>query len=106
MMRGLAAGIGARSLGICGTVGGISRMSWEIALRLAPPRVDGPELMRNLYSVGVKSFPIIMLTAVFVGAIMVIQSGVYVQKYGADGLLGWGAGFAVLREVSPLLIGL
>lgn len=97
---------GARVLAICSTLGGITLMSLEILRRLIPPRIDRAELMRSLYGVGVKSFPIILLTAVFVGAIMVIQSGIYVEKYGAEGLLGWGAGFAILREVSPLLIGL
>ena len=28
------------------------------------------------------------------------------QRFGAYGLLGWGAGYAVFREVGPILIGL
>lgn len=86
--------------------GGIAMMSWQIVRRLVPPRIDGPELMRNLYGVGVKSFPIIVVTALLVGAIMVLQAGIYVERYGAEGLIGWGAGFAIVREVSPLLIAL
>lgn len=98
--------IGRRTLHLLSLVGSFSRVTFEIIRRLVPPRIDGAELMRNLYNVGVKSFPIIMVTAIFVGAIMVIQSGLFVEKYGAEGLLGWGAGFATVREVSPLLIGL
>ena len=40
------------------------------------------------------------------GGIMVIQSGIFVRRFGAYGLLGFGAGYATLREVGPILIGL
>ncbi len=71
-----------------------------------PPRIDGPELWRNLYKMGVKSLAIVGITALFVGAIMVIQAGVLIRRFGAEGLLGWGAGFATVREVGPILIAL
>src|SRR5688572_31335781 len=37
---------------------------------------------------------------------MVIQSGIFVQRFNATGLVGWAAGYAVFREVGPILIGL
>jgi phospholipid/cholesterol/gamma-HCH transport system permease protein len=37
---------------------------------------------------------------------MVIQAAPIVQRYGAHGLLGWGAGFGTLREIGPLLTAL
>ncbi len=100
------AAVGRLSFAVADAVGGVALMTWEVARRLVPPRIDGSELMRNLYAVGVKSFPIILVTALFVGAIMVIQAGLYVEQYGAEGLLGWGAGFATLREVAPVMIAL
>jgi phospholipid/cholesterol/gamma-HCH transport system permease protein len=69
-------------------------------------RIDWRELVRNLYKMGVISVPIVVLTAFFTGGIMVIQSGIFVRRFGAYGLLGWGAGYAVFREVGPILIGL
>jgi phospholipid/cholesterol/gamma-HCH transport system permease protein len=99
-------GVGAAALSMLHEVGGIGLMSARILWALVPPRMDGPETWLNLYRVGVKSFPIVVVTALFTGAIMVIQSGLYVEQYGAYGLLGWGAGFSVLREVGPIMIGL
>ncbi len=98
--------LGSWFMSLAFDVGGVVLMLWRSVLALLPPRLDGPEMWKNLYQVGVKSFPIVVVTALFTGAIMVIQSGIYVQKYGAEGLLGWGAGFSVLREVGPILIGL
>src|SRR6185503_12739938 len=53
-----------------------------------------------------KSVPIVVLTAFFSGALMMLQAGPFVKKFGATALAGWGAGYAVLREIGPILIGL
>lgn len=87
-------------------VGGAAMLAGRLLHRLAPPRLDGPELWRNLYRMGVRSLPIVGVTALFTGGIMVIQAGVLIRRFGAEGLLGWGAGFATLREVGPILIAL
>jgi phospholipid/cholesterol/gamma-HCH transport system permease protein len=55
---------------------------------------------------GVKSLPIVAVTALFTGAIMVIQAAPLIQRYQAFGLIGWGAGFGTLREIGPLLTAL
>jgi phospholipid/cholesterol/gamma-HCH transport system permease protein len=69
-------------------------------------QVDRAELMRCLYRMGIRSVPIVAVTALFVGGIMVIQAAPIVERYGAHGLLGWGAGFGTLREIAPLLTAL
>ncbi len=68
--------------------------------------VDRAELIRSLYRMGLRSVPIVAVTALFVGGIMVIQAAPIVERYGAHGLLGWGAGFGTLREIAPLLTAL
>lgn len=98
--------IGAGFLDLSETFGGIVLILLRILRALLPPKFDKDETWLNLYKVGVKSYPIVILTALFTGAIMVIQSGQYVKQTGATGLLGWGAGYAVLAEIGPVLIGL
>ena len=98
--------IGQAFLSAAREIGGMVVMTAQILACLIPPRMDGMELWRNLYKVGVKSFPIVVVTALLVGAIMVIQTGALVAEYDAYGLLGWGAGYATLREVGPIMIGL
>jgi phospholipid/cholesterol/gamma-HCH transport system permease protein len=87
-------------------VGGLFVMIWKVIINSAPWKLDKRQVWRNLYRVGVKSFAIVVVTALLTGAIMVIQSGLYIEQYGAQGLLGWGAGYSVLREVGPIMIGL
>jgi phospholipid/cholesterol/gamma-HCH transport system permease protein len=104
----LAHTTGTAFLGIAQTVGAMAVLLARIAVRVfaLPPRLDYPELKRNLYRMAVKSLPIVVVTALFTGAIMVIQAAPIVKRYGAEGLLGWGAGFGTLREVAPLLTAL
>jgi phospholipid/cholesterol/gamma-HCH transport system permease protein len=88
------------------TVGQMGIVASQIVQRLAKVDLDGRELLRNMYKMGVKSLPIVIVTALFTGAIMVVQAAPIVQRYGAHGLLGWGAGFGTLREIGPLLTAL
>lgn len=97
---------GASLLEIAFTVGGMGLLAGKILARVVTLRIDGAEVMRNLYKMGVKSLPIVVVTALFTGAIMVIQAAPLVERFGAYGLLGWGAGFGTLREIAPLLTSL
>src|SRR5260370_20791547 len=91
---------------LAATVGQMGIVAGRIASRLVRMDLDGRELMRNMYKMGVKSLPIVIVTALFTGPIMVVQAAPIVQSYGAQQLLGWGAGFGTLREIGPLLAAL
>lgn len=105
-MSSFLAGTGSSFLEIAETAGGMIILLVRVMARMVPPRVDSRELLKNLYKMGVKSLPIVAVTALFTGAIMVIQAATIVKRYGAEGLLGWGAGFGTLREIAPLLTAL
>src|SRR5579859_3668373 len=104
----VAASTGAAFIKMAETTGGMGVLFGQILSRVFafPPRFDYPELKRNLHKMAVKSLPIVVVTALFTGAIMVIQAAPLVKRVGAEGLLGWGAGFGTLREVAPLLTAL
>ena len=88
------------------TAGGMTLLFAKVLSRLARLQFDRQELMRNLYKMGVKSIPIVIVTSLFTGGIMVIQAAPIVKRYAAQGLLGWAAGFGTLREIGPLLTAL
>jgi phospholipid/cholesterol/gamma-HCH transport system permease protein len=67
---------------------------------------EGRETVRQMKKIGIESLPIVLFTAVFAGIIMIIQSAGLSTKLNMRHLMGWGAGFAILREVGPVLIGL
>ncbi len=109
-MRGLAQAtfgqLGRSYTALAEMAGGSTLLFFRILRAMLPPRFDRDETWRNLYNVGVKSYAIVVVTALFVGAIMVIQTAFYVKRTGATSFLGYGVGFAVFAEIGPILIGL
>ena len=105
-MGSILARLGGEFLGIAQVFGAMGMLLGNICSRAARLQLDFNELVTNLYKMGVKSMPIVVVTALFTGGIMVIQAAPVVERYGAFGLLGWGAGFGTLREVGPLLTAL
>ncbi len=97
---------GAKVIAVARDVGGITTLAAKVLRCLFPPSMDGRELLRNLHKMGNRSVPIVALTAFFVGGIMVIQSGIFVKQFNAGGLVGWGSGYAIFREIGPVLIAL
>lgn len=69
-------------------------------------RADRGELLRSLVLFGYGSLPLALLVAALAGATVVLQSGLWVERLGARALLGWAAGYSVLWEFGPLLLGL
>lgn len=73
---------------------------------LGLPRLERRELTRALVQFGYDSLPLAMATAALAGVIVVLQSGLYIQRFGARAFLGWASGYGVLWEFGPLLLGL
>ncbi len=105
-MNGIPDALGLAFLDVAQTIGAMGVLFGRVVARVAKFDVDGEQLIQNLHKMGVKSLPIIVITALFTGGIMVVQAAPVVERYGAQGLLGWGAGFGTLREVGPLLTAL
>ena len=105
-MRGLALRVGQWFFDVADVVGELALFTVEVLRTALRGRWDGRETWRALYAVGVRSLPIIAVTAWFAGAIAVLQVGSYVVKFRAYEVMGWGFGYSVFREVGPLLVGL
>lgn len=98
--------LGKATIDACRIAGGMGLLFLAVLRSLVPPSFDADETLRQLYKVGVRSLPVVIATAAFTGALMVVQGGNYVRSTGATSLVGWATGTAVLAEVGPVLIGL
>ena len=81
------AALGAFFITTSEVVGGMGVMFGRIISRLVRFAFDRSELLKNLYKMGVKSVPIVVVTALFTGGIMVIQAAPLVQRYSTHDLL-------------------
>ena len=66
----------------------------------------GREYVRALQEFGVASLPLASIVGVVIGAMVVLQTSLYTDRFGARAFLGWAAGYAVLWEFGPLMLGL
>lgn len=70
------------------------------------PRLDRRELGRAVVLYGFDSLALTLGVATLIGSTVVLQAGVYAERFGARQYVGWAAGYAVLWEFGPLLLGL
>jgi phospholipid/cholesterol/gamma-HCH transport system permease protein len=98
--------LGRGSLTIAGEVGGMILVLARTVRALWPPRLDRDETLRAFASFGVASLPVMLATAAFIGMLTVLQSALYVERYGVYDFVGWYTGYVTFREVGPILVGL
>ena len=65
---------------------------------------EAGELLFQMYQVGVRSIPIVLIAGFFVGGIVVIQFEYALGLFGAEAYLGGITTSGLLREVGPVLV--
>lgn len=65
-----------------------------------------PQIVRQLYSVGVMSLPIIVVSGLFVGMVLAFQGYTTLTQFGAESALGTMVSLSLLRELGPVVTAL
>ncbi|HEY2090267.1 MAG TPA: ABC transporter permease [Thermoanaerobaculia bacterium] len=82
------------------------RMLWRtISWGIRPP-FEIKEWMRQMVRLGVDSIPVVFLTAMFTGMVLALQTYNGFQRVHAENFVGSVVALAMLRELSPVLVGL
>lgn len=63
------------------------------------------KVISYIYSLGIKSLPITVITSIFIGLAFTLQIVREFEKFGANYMLGGIVGLAIWRELAPLLTG-
>lgn len=98
--------IGRRSLSVCEAFGRASLMLAGAAVGRPRPIKHFPLLIKQLYSVGVQSMAIIMVSGLFIGMVLSLQGYVVLIDYGAESALGQMVALSLLRELGPVVTAL
>jgi phospholipid/cholesterol/gamma-HCH transport system permease protein len=70
------------------------------------PPFEGRELLKQMQEVGVRSFPVVMITAAFTGMVLALQSFTGFKRFGAETMVGTVVALSMTRELGPVLTGL
>lgn len=65
-----------------------------------------PQVIRQIYTTGVMSLPIIIVSGVFVGMVLAFQGYTTLSQFGAESALGTMVSLSLLRELGPVVTAL
>jgi len=81
-------------------------MMGKVLARMRKPPWFFSHILRQCEKVGVQSLPVALLTAVFTGMVMALQSWVAFHRFGAESMIATVVSLSILRELGPVLVGL
>jgi len=70
------------------------------------PPLEGREILKQMQEVGVRSFPVVIITAAFTGMVLALQSFTGFKRFGAETMVGTVVALSMTRELGPVLTGL
>jgi phospholipid/cholesterol/gamma-HCH transport system permease protein len=70
------------------------------------PPLGLKSIIKQMLEVGVRSLPVVLITAVFTGMVLALQSYTGFKRFGAEGLVGTVVALSMTRELGPVLTAL
>lgn len=106
MLVRFVASLGRRGISTCATFGRAGLMLFHALFGQPAFRKHAPLLVKQLYSVGVLSLLIIMVSGLFIGMVLGLQGYLVLTTYGAETSLGMLVALSLLRELGPVVTAL
>jgi len=84
-------------------IGEYSQMVYEAFVAPFRRRLDRKEIFRQMVEIGVKSVPIVLITGMFTGMVLAMQTAYGLQRFGVKNYVGHITGLSFVRELGPVL---
>ena len=98
--------IGRTVLRIFEEFGNCFSMLGRVAFWGVRPPYDVPELFRQMVRVGFDSIPVVLVTTLFTGMVLALQTFNGFARFHAENLVGSVVALSLTRELSPVLTAL
>ena len=82
------------------------RMLWRTIVWAVRPPWEVQSWLRQMVRVGVESVPVVFLTTMFTGMVFALETYTGFHRVHAENYVGSAVALAMLRELSPVLVGL
>jgi len=100
------ASIGGLTEGIFMHIGLYAATLGQSIRRMASRPWHARMFVQQAEEVGVQSLPVVLLTALFTGMVLALQSYIVFHRFAAESLTGLVVSMSVVRELGPVLVGL
>lgn len=97
--------VGKKVISFLSYIGGMVILSKHTLVSIFSGSVSFKTIIEQMSWLGVKSFPVTSITAVFVGMVFALQIVSEFSKLGAVKMVGGIVGLALWRELAPMLTG-
>src|SRR5215203_227245 len=87
-------------------MGRLVQMAGRVFAWTPRPPYDWRELFRQMIKVGVSSVPVVLLTALFTGMVLALQTFTVLSRFNAESFVGSLVALSMVRELSAVLTGL
>ncbi len=87
-------------------IGQLTRFNFRFFKEVFVPRYELRELLKQAYSIGYKSFPLIAITGFIMGLVMTVQSRPTLAEFGAESWLPSMVAISMIREIGPVITAL
>jgi phospholipid/cholesterol/gamma-HCH transport system permease protein len=87
-------------------VAAMSAFAFRFFREVVRPRYEVREIVKQSYSIGYKSFPLIAFTGFIMGLVMTIQSRPTMAGFGAESWLPAMVAISIIREIGPVITAL
>jgi phospholipid/cholesterol/gamma-HCH transport system permease protein len=105
-MTRLLEAIGRTVIRVFEDVGGFFSMLGRVAFWAVRPPYDIQELMRQMVRVGFDSIPVVLVTTLFTGMVLALQTFNGFARFHAENLVGSVVALSLTRELAPVLTAL
>jgi len=110
---GAATGLSARVaafgewiLEVIDRCGDFTLLAFATLRAAARPRFPVLETVRQMEAIGARSTTIVLITALFTGMVLALQTGIALARFGAKPYVGSVVGLSLARELGPVLTAL
>jgi len=95
--------VGRGTVGFFEYAGGIANLTAETGSSLGRLRIRVGETLSQAYVLGVQSTAIVLLTSLFTGMVISLESANQAKSYGVSSLVGGAVAYVSSRELGPML---
>jgi phospholipid/cholesterol/gamma-HCH transport system permease protein len=102
----IAEGIGERVYAMLLDLGDIFTLLVQVVSWIPRPPLELRNIVKQMEEVGVRSVPVVLVTAAFTGMVLALQSYTGFQRFGATSFVGTVVALSMTRELGPVFTGL
>ena len=103
---GIVRKTGSQTLAALEFIGGFSTLSWEIFRNLFTAPFYFRQTIQQIFTLGVRSFLLVLVTGLATGSVMALQFGFGLEKFGGKLYVPNIVALAILREMGPVFTSL